>query len=100
MAARGGKFTVTDAANRATTAEIPCTGEWSGTAEVNGPQLRNAVKSLSDKDIVMLYRDNGFLTVTGGASKSKLDRVRSACPGQVFRFPPVVTLAHPAASPI
>lgn len=56
-------------------AEISCTGEWSGTAEVNGPQLRNAVKCPLDKDIMMLDRDHGFLTVTAGASKFELHRV-------------------------
>jgi len=75
MAAKGGKFAMADAQYHATTAEMSCTGDWKGTAEVSGPQFRDVMTTLSDKELVLISKDEKFIVIKGGSSTFTLKRL-------------------------
>ncbi len=75
MGAKGEKFAVADAQYHATTAEMPCTGDWKGTAEINGPQFRNIMKTFINNELALISKEDDSIIIKSGSSTITLKRL-------------------------
>lgn len=74
IAAKGGCFGVADAKHHATVAEMPCTGDWKGTAEIDGAQLVRILKGIVQNDLILISKEEKFVVIKGGNSTFNLKR--------------------------
>lgn len=74
MAAKGGRLGVADAKHHATVAEMPCTGDWKGTAEIDGAQLVRVLKGIAEHELVLISKEEMFVVLKGGSSTFNFKR--------------------------
>ena len=87
MAAKGNRFAVADARYRATTAVIPCQGEWSGNAHIEGVQLRKILNTYLDRDAIMILKEEERIVIKSGGSTIGLNRIDRFDKGKIERQP-------------
>lgn len=75
MAAKGGRFGMVDARHHAVISEMPCMGEWTGTAEVDGFQFVKVLDSLKDKSVMLISKEDYFVVIKAGPTIINLKRV-------------------------
>ncbi len=74
MAAKGGRLVVADAKYRAVAAEMPCTGDWKGTAEINGSQLMRLIETFTEHELILISKEEEFVVIKGGTATLNLKR--------------------------
>lgn len=87
MTATDDRFSVADARYRATTAAIPCQGEWWGTVEIEGVQFRKILDTYSGRDTITISREEAHIIIKSGGSTVSLNRLDPFDKGKIKRQP-------------
>lgn len=82
MESKKGRFALADAKHHATVAEMPCTGDWKGSAAIDGAQLMRVLKGFIGQELVLISKDELFVVLKGGSSTFNLKRLEPSDKGK------------------